>query len=132
MSNSVQILAKIARNAAQLGLQVNSQSATAVVIENGSNDLTVSYVDASIASPMGGVDPAVSPFLGIGVGNPGKIKIKSASTANDNITDVVDSIVAARLLALCASFANNILLENLDATFSGEIRGHADLIGLGQ
>jgi hypothetical protein len=132
MANSRQVLAKIARNAAQLGLTVNSQSATQVVIENGSNDLTVSYVDASIASPQGGVDPSVSPYLGIGVGNPGKIKIKSSSTANNNMSDIVDSLVAAKVLAVCAAFANDIVLENSDASFSGEIRGHADVIGLGQ
>jgi hypothetical protein len=133
MANSKQILAKIARDAAQLGLTVVSQSQSAVVIDNGSNDLTVSYVDASFSpSMMGGVDPSASPFLGIGVGNPGKIKIKSSSTAADSIADVLDSLVAAKVLALCAGFANNILLENSDATFSGEIRGHADLIGMGQ
>jgi hypothetical protein len=132
MANSRQVLAKIARNAAQLGLTVNSQSASQVVIENGSNDLTVSYVDASIASPQGGVDPSVSPYLGIGVGNPGKIKIKSSSTANDNMSDILDSLVAAKVLAICAAFANDIVLENSDATFSGEIRGHSDVIGLGQ
>lgn len=132
MANSVQILAKIARNAAQLGLTVNSQSATAVVIENGSNDLTVSYESASIQSPMGGVDPSVSPFLGIGVGNPGKIKIKSASNAAGDMTDILNSLTAAKVLAICAAFANNIVLENSDASASGEIRGHSDVIGLGQ
>lgn len=132
MANSKQILAKIARDAAQLGLTVNSQTASAVVIENGSNDLTISYVAASIQAPMGGVDPSVSPYLGIGVANPGKIQIKSASTATDTIADVLDSLVAAKVLALCAGFANDIRLENSDATFSGEIRGHADLIGMGQ
>jgi len=132
MANSKQILAKIARDAAMLGLTVNSQTASAVVIENGSNDLTISYVAASIQAPMGGVDPSVSPYLGIGVANPGKIQIKSASTATDTIADVLDSLVAAKVLALCAGFANDIRLENSDATFSGEIRGHADLIGMGQ
>ncbi len=132
MGNSVQILAKIARDAQQVGLTVVSQSQTAVVIDNGANDLTISYVAASIAAPQGGIDNSVSPYLGIGIGNPGKIKIKSASTATDTIGDVIDSIVAAKVLALCAGFANNILLENSDATFTGEIRGHADLIGMGQ
>lgn len=131
MANSKQILAKISRNASQLGLTVNSESSTAVVIENGANDLTVSYEAASILSPMGGVDPAVSPFLGIGIGNPGKIKIKSASTAADAISDVMDSLVAAKLLAICSGFANDIVLENSDATFRAEIRGHADLVGMG-
>lgn len=132
MANSKQILAKIARDAAQLGLTVNSQSQSAVVIENGSNDLTVSYVSASIQAPMGGVDPSVSPYLGVGVANPGKIKVKSAVNTAGTIADVTDSLVAAKVLALCAGFANNILLENSDASFSGEIRGHADLIGMGQ
>lgn len=132
MGNSVQILAKLARNAAQVGLTVNSQSQLAVVIENGSNDLTISYVDASIQSPMGGVDSSVSPYLGIGVGNPGKLLLKSAISTNDNISDVIDSVVAAKVLALMAAFANNIVLENSDAAFRAEIRGHEDLIGMGQ
>lgn len=132
MGNSVQILAKVARDAAQLGLTVNSQSATAIVIENGSNDLTVSYVAASIASPQGGVDPSVSPYLGIGIGNPGKLKVKSAISTAGTIADVLDTLVAAKVLALLAGFANDIVLENSTASFSGEIRGHADLIGMGQ
>ncbi len=132
MGNSVQILAKLARNAAQVGLTVNSQSASAVVIENGSNDLTISYVAASIQAPMGGVDPQVSPFLGIGIGNPGKLLLKSSISTADTIADVIDSVVAAKVLALMAAFANNILLENSDAAFSAEIRGHEDLIGMGQ
>jgi hypothetical protein len=132
MANKKQILAKIARNAKQIGLTVNSESQTAVVIENGSNDLTVSYVDASIQSPMGGVSDASSPFLGIGIANPGKIKIKSAISTNDNMTDILDSVVAAKVLALCAGKANNIILENSDAAFSAEIPGHPDLLGMGE
>ena len=132
MANSKQILAKIARNARQIGLEVVSESASAVVINNGSNDLTVSYVAASIDSPMGGVDPAVSPFLGIGVGNPGKVKIKSAINTAGDMTDILDSAVAAKVLALCAALANDIRLENSDASASADIRGHADLIGMGQ
>lgn len=133
MVNSAAILQKLARNAKMLGLTVNSQSQVAVVIENGSNDLTISYVDASFSpAVVGGVDSSVSPFLGIGVGNPGKIKIKSASTAADSIADVIDSAVAAQVLAMCAAMANDIVLENSDATFSANLRGHSDLIGLGQ
>lgn len=130
MGNSVQILAKIARDAAQLGLVVNSQSASQVVIENGSNDLTISIQAASIASPMGGVDPSVSPYLGIGVGNPGKIAIKGAAATD--IPSLLDSLVAAKVLALCAGFANSIVLQDSAAASLGEIRGHADLIGMGQ
>jgi hypothetical protein len=133
MANSAAILQKLARNAKMLGLTVNSQSQTAVVIENGSNDLTISYVDASFSpAVVGGVDSSVSPFLGIGVGNPGKVKIKSAVNAAGDMTDILDSEVAAKVLAMCAALANDIVLENSDAGFSATIRGHSDIIGLGQ
>jgi hypothetical protein len=130
MANSKQILAKIARDAEQLGLTVNSQSQSAVVIENGGNDLTVSTVDASIQSPMGGVDPAASPFLGIGVAAPCKIKIKGSAGATFALT--MDTLVAAKVLALCAGFANDIQLSGSGDENLGVIRGHADLIGMGQ
>lgn len=133
MANSAAILHKLARNAKQLGLTVNSESQSAVVIDNGSNDLTISYVDASFSpSVVGGVDSANSPYLGIGVGNPGKIKIKSAISTADDMTDILDSAVAAKVLAMCAAMANDIALENSDASFTADIRGHSDLIGLGQ
>lgn len=133
MANSKQILQKMARNAKMLGLTVNSESQSAVVIENGSNDLTISYVDASFSpSVVGGVDSSVSPFLGIGVGNPGKIKIKSAINTAGDMTDILDSAVAAKVLAMVAALANDIRLENSDASASADIRGHSDIIGLGQ
>jgi len=133
MANNVAALMnKIARNAAQLGLTVNSTTGTAVVIENGSNDLTISYVDASIAAPMGGIDNTASPFLGIGTGNPGKLKMKSASTVADDITDVMGSVVAAKVLHMLGGFSNNVILENLDASFSAELRGDTDNLGMGQ
>ena len=133
MANSAAILHKLARNAKMLGLTVNSESQSAVVIENGSNDLTISYVDASFSpSVVGGVNSSVSPFLGIGVGNPGKIKIKSAINTAGDMTDILDSAVAAKVLAMVAALANDISLENSDASASADIRGHSDIIGLGQ
>lgn len=133
MANNVAALMnKIARNAAQLGLTVNSNTGAAVVIENGSNDLTVSYVSASIDAPMGGVDPLTSPFLGIGVAAPGKLKLKSSSTAADTIADVMDSLVAAKVLHMLGGFSNNVLLENSDATYTAELRGDVDNLGMGQ
>jgi hypothetical protein len=116
-----------------LGLTLNSESATEFVVENGSNDLTVSYENLPVSpAVLGGVDPSVSPFLGIGVGAPGKIKIKSSINTNTSVTDVLNSEVAAKLLALCASMANDIILENSDASWSMMIRGHSDLLGMGQ
>lgn len=128
---SKQILQKMARNAKMLGLTVNSESQTAVVIENGSNDLTISYVDASFSpAVVGGVSDSVSPYLGIGVGNPGKVAISGANATT--IATLIDSLVAAKVLAMCAALANDIqLLDNTQASL-GVIRGHSDIIGLGQ
>ncbi len=131
MANSAAILHKLARNAKMLGLTVNSESQTAVVIENGSNDLTISYVDAVFSPAMvGGVDGNTSPFLGIGVGNPGKLKIKGAAGATWALT--VDTIVAGKVLALCAALANDIQISGSGDEDLGVIRGHSDIIGLGQ
>ncbi len=133
MAQSKAILFKLARNAQVLGMTVVSQSETAVVIDNGSNDLTISYVDAVFTpSVLGGVDPQTSPFLGIGVGNPGQVKIKSAINTAGTAADVLDSLTAAKVLAMCAALANDLIIENSDASFSGQIRGHSDRIGLGQ
>jgi hypothetical protein len=131
MANKVQILSKIARNAELLGLTINSNTGSAIVIENGANDLTVSYVDADIQKPMGGIDDTASPFLGIGVANPGKIKLKSAINTAGDITDVLDGILAVKVFQLMCGFANALVIENSDASFSEELLGHPDVLNLG-
>lgn len=132
MANSVAILQKMARNAQQMGLTVNSQSQTAVVIENGSNDLTISY-QAAVMTPsvVGGIDPTVSPFLGIGVGNPGQMVITSPGTAG-TVAGVIDSAVAAQVLAMVAALANDIILADSTHASICQLRGHSDLLGMGQ
>jgi hypothetical protein len=125
------ILDKIARNCTMLGLTA-TRSGDTVIVENGSNDLTISLVEASIMKPMGGIDPMVSPFLGIGIGNPCTIKVKSAISTADSIVDVVDSAVAVKLIKLLGGFTNDIRLENSDAAYTLEMRGHAEMIGVGQ
>ena len=131
MANSKQTLAKIARNAAQLGLTVNSASDTSVVIENGSNDITVTYASASIQSPMGGIDSSVSPFLGIGIANPGQIVMTTPGTAG-TVGGVIDSAVAAQVLQLISGHANDIILADSTHTSICRLRGTVDLLGMGQ
>lgn len=122
MAQSAAILHKLARNAKMLGLTVNSESQTAVVIENGSNDITISYANATFdPAVVGGVDSTVSPYLGIGVGNPGQVVITCA--------DTTQTAVWAQVLAMCASLANDITLAG---GLSARLRGHSDLLGLGE
>lgn len=131
MSQSSAILHKLARNAKMLGLTVNSETHSAVVIENGSNDLTIAYIEASFnPSMVGGVDGSVSPFLGIGVGNPGKISIQGSAGATMALT--MDTLVAMKVLAMCAALANDIQLLGSGGEDLGVIRGQSDVLGLGQ
>ncbi len=127
----IQILDKLARNLQQMGIAA-ARGATSVTI-TGANIASISLVDASVASPMGGVDGSVSPFLGIGVAAPCKIKLKGAATKN-TVGAILASATDAKVLAACAHFANNILIEEGDAPHAtlAEIPGHPDLIGLGQ
>ncbi len=132
MAMKKQILDKLARDLEQLGMSVSRGSAGEVVVENGSDDVTLSYADASFSpSMMGGVDGSASPYLGIGTGNPGKITLRVAGA--DTLADVFTSAIPVKCLAQCAGFANDILvLVDSDSTTLLAIRGHADMIGMGE
>lgn len=142
-SSKNQILDKIARDAEFLGLTVSrslqANGANAVVVDNASNDLTISYKltaadgSAIIAAPMGGVDSSSSPYLGIGLSAPGALTITSSITTNDNMSDIIDSAIAAQVLQLVSGYANNIVLSNSDAAFTATLRGGIPGVGsLGQ
>ena len=131
-------LDKIKRNLDILGIS-STRNASDVTVENGSNDLVITYVDADIQKPMGGVDDAVNPFLGIGVANPGKLQIEGAgiNDAGDaSVSDLIDSSIAAQVLVMVSGSANDVILKQANAgagaDLEEEIRGHADLLGMGQ
>lgn len=128
MSNRF-VLDKLARNLDQLGVP-STRGALGEVLVTGS--VSVSYQDASIASPMGGVSDAASPFLGIGVVAPGKLLIKGAAGEN-TIAAIVTGSVELTVLAQCAKFANNIVVQAGDSLSQlAELAGHADLLGMGE
>jgi hypothetical protein len=131
MANPVQILNKLARNLSILGIAY-SWSGGNLVVTNGSNALTVSYDAAVIGAPMGGVLPNVSPYLGIGIANPGQLQITSAIHTAGTIADVIDGQTAAQLLQMISAFGNDIILQNSTASYSVRLRGNTDLIGMGQ
>ena len=138
MANKVQILDKIARNLDMLKIEY-SRDVETLVVANGSNDLTISYVTADIASPLGGVDDSLNPFLGIGTANPGRIQMAGAgvNTANAaTVGEVIDSLVAATTFHLISGFANSIKLVNANAGVGAnlevQVEGHQDLVMMGQ
>lgn len=131
MANRDQILDKLVRNLGQRGVTAVRSGATALVTKTGGDVLTVSYVDKAIQSPMGGVSPAASPYLGIGVAAPGSLKVKGAA-AETSIAAIFDTSEALALLAELAGFANDVVVERGDNTTElARIRGTADNLGMG-
>lgn len=127
MANSVQVLDKIKRNLDAVGVSA-TRNATSVTAAG----LTISYVDASIQSPMGGVSDASSPFLGIGIANPGSIKIKGAAGEN-TIAGIFVNAADLAVLACCTRFANDVVVEAGDTTAElARLAGHPDLKMMGQ
>jgi len=125
---------KIARKLELLGLTV-TRSGDDVVVDNGSNDLTISYVEASIQNPMGGSFGGSAPFLGLTeVANPGVLKIKSAINTAGTYVDVVDGLVAMRVLTACADFSQGglVQLENSDASYDEDVIFDVEMLGMGQ
>lgn len=128
MANKKFVQEKIARNLEQYGLAVTRGSAGEVLAAG----LTVSYVDAVIQSPMGGVSDASSPFLGAGVQNPGKLKIKGAAGQN-TLAAILGTADDLTVFAVCVRFANNVIVEAGDTTTQlAEFRGHPDLLATGE
>lgn len=113
MANDVQILDKIQRNCEQAGITVSRTNADTLVAAG----MTITYSAAVIDQPMGGVDDSSSPFLGIGVANPGKLELDTIPSALDEF----------RVLRIMSGHANNIVVAGL-----GELEGHVDLLGMGQ
>jgi len=123
MANSVQILDKIQRNCQQRGIAVSRTSAQILVAAG----LPISYEAAIIAAPMGGIDPSVSPFLGIGVANPGSIVVQKA-----NLSMSADQL---RVIRIASGHANDISIRTDAADVATELaklEGHSDLNGMGQ
>jgi hypothetical protein len=136
MANSVSIMAKIARNAQILGYTVVSQGFDAygngnVVLAADVGNLTVSYLPAEIMSPQGGVSPQVSPFLGIGIANPGQLMLSSSVSTAGSMADIINGPISANLFAMIAGFANDLVLSDA-ATLAGRGAGlgYGDISGL--
>lgn len=129
MAQNQQILDKIKRNLDILKIPA-TRNASDVTLDNTSR--VISYVDADIQKPMAGIDDSASPFLGIGVGNPGQLKLKGAAGEN-TIASIMDDAETVRVMGMLSAFANDKVIEAGDTTAElAVIEGHTDLIGMGQ
>lgn len=133
MSARDNILDKIVRNMLQRGFPNTVRSGvTVLVTKTGGNVLVVSYTDKAVQSPMGGVSPLTSPYLGIGIAAPGSLKLKGAAGEN-TIAAIVTTVEALALLKELDGFANDLVVEAGDTTTQlARITGTADMLGMGQ
>jgi len=131
MANKEAMLDKIARNLGQRGVTAVRTATSVTVTKTGGDVLTISYVDKSVQSPMGGVSPTASPYLGIGVAAPGSLKVKGAAAEN-TIAAIVDTTEALEVLNELAGYGNDVIVEAGGSTTQlARMRGTADSIGLG-
>jgi hypothetical protein len=130
--NRSPILDKIVRNMNQRGYANVVRSGDSVLVtKTGGDVLTVTYVDKSVQSPMGGVSASAAPYLGIGVAAPGALKVKGAA-AETTIAGIFDTVEALALLNELAGFANDIIVESgATTTELARLRGHETVLGLG-
>jgi hypothetical protein len=160
MANITSISNKIARNAQILGLTVAAQGYDSfgnayVTITADTGTLSVYYLTAEIQYPMGGVNPMVSPYLGIGVANPGQLMLVSSVSTTGSMTDIINGPISAQLFQMISGMDNDIVLADsltlsgrsaTDSSIQGlppsvggaaaaywvRIRGDSDLLGMGQ
>jgi hypothetical protein len=118
MGMEKQILDKIKRNLDILGI-----SAVRGDSDVQAEGIVISYEEVALdadSSPMRGVDDSSSPYLGIGNGSPGRIKVDLAPAAMNDAGKL-------RVLGVLCSFANDKELGD-----GSIIEGHSDLVGMGQ
>jgi hypothetical protein len=134
MANITSISQKIARNAQILGYTVSAQGFDAfgnayVTITADTGTLSVYYLTAAIQLPMGGVSNTVSPYLGIGVANPGQLLIASSVSTAGSMADIINGPISANIFAMVAGMANDIVLADA-ATLSGRSGTDSSINGL--
>lgn len=133
MGNDVQILDKIQRNLESAGIAVVRGSSK---LEAG--NIKIQYEAADIQSPQGGIDDAVSPFLGIGIANPGSLIVSGLLDADSAIADIMVNEDDLRIMRVASGIGNTIKVKAgrtddsiLDANLA-VLEGHVDMLGMGQ
>ena len=135
MANASAILDKIVRNMEQRGYanpaKVQLVGTTVQFTKVDTTVLLVTYVNKNTQSPMGGVDPTVSPYLGIGIAAPGSLKIKGAAGQN-TVAAIFNDSGALELMVELAGYANDLIVEAGDTTTQlARIRGDESVLGMG-
>lgn len=128
---TIRIMDNLERQLSRAGLSVTRTDRESISIVNGANLLKVSYELFGFSSPKGGVDGKQHPFLGMHGVQPGSLVLTSSMHVAGSVADVIDSDVAAKVLVILASFGNDIILRNDDASFELKLFPNVDHPGMG-
>lgn len=133
MANKEAMLDKIARNMGQRGITAVRTATSVTVAKTGGGTLTVTYTDKAVQSPMGGVSPTASPYLGIGIAAPGSLALRGdVGTSEDTLAAILDTVEGAHLLGELTSYGNDVTInKGSDAAVLVRVRGSTDTIGVG-
>lgn len=140
MANSGAILDKIRRNLEFQGITVTADGVSATTSRRylQAGNVTIHYQDADLASPMGGVPDTSSPYLGIGIANPGSLVLAGLVDADTTVADIFVSENDYRILRVCTGFANDIAVKagRTDLSILDDdlmtLPGDPDRIGMGE
>ena len=149
MANPQAILDKVTRNMEQRGyynpgnpptfnaanpnppVQIAQVGTTVQLTQANSHVITVTYVPKQVQSPMGGVDPTVSPYLGIGIAAPGSLAMRGQA-GDDTMASIFTDQSAVELLLELSGYANDVqILGGTSGTLLARIRGMDSLLGMG-
>ena len=129
MGQMVPVLSKIKRNLDMMNIPC-TQSAASVTLTASS--VVIGYQQLDLKEPLGGVNPAVSPFLGIAQANPGQITLKGAAGQN-TLAAILVSADVVRAFGMLCGFANDKLVIAGDTTAElAYVEGMSTLYNMGQ
>ena len=146
MANPTAILNKVLRNMEQRGywnpgnpngpapasgVQIALVGSTIELTQVGGAVLNVTYVPKAVQSPMGGVDPTVSPYLGIGIGAPGLLQLQPANPATTTIPGIFTDQSSVELMVELSGYANDLQILGGTGGQLALIHGMDSWLGLG-
>ena len=138
MANRDAILDKIRRNLEMLDITIDADTVSNGQRKLEAGNVKIQYADADISSPMGGVSDSSSPFLGIGIANPGSLILSGLLDADTTIASVLADETDLRVLRVCSGMANDITIKagrTDDSVLAADLAtmpGSSDVKGLGQ
>ena len=133
MGQIVPVINKIKRNLDMMGIaNTESNVGGQPQVTITSTGAVIAYQQLDLKAPLGGVDPSVSPFLGIAQANPGQITLQGAA-GQDTLGAILVNSDVVRAFGMICGFANDkIVLAGDTSAQLAYVEGHETLFNMGQ